>query len=242
MTDPRHDLPRPGPTDGTHLRQIKSYVLRAGRMGPGQERALEALGPRFVLPYDPTLRFNPAAAFGRDAPLILEIGFGMGDATAHIASLRPGDNFLCCEVHEPGVGALLKRIGEQELTNIRILAHDAVEVIDHMLPPDSLDGVHIFFPDPWHKTKHNKRRLVQPVLVAKLAARLKPGGYLHCATDWEPYAQQMLQVLGAEPLLKNTATAPEGWADKPEYRPLTKFEKRGLRLGHGVWDVVFRRV
>jgi len=166
----------------------------------------------------------------------------MGEATAHIAGVLPDTRFLCCEVHEPGVGALLKRIGEQELTNIRILAHDAVEVIDHMLPPGSLDGVHIFFPDPWHKTKHNKRRLVQPVLVAKLAARLKPGGYLHCATDWEPYAQQMLQVLGAEPLLKNTATAPEGWADKPEYRPLTKFEKRGLRLGHGVWDVVFRRV
>jgi hypothetical protein len=148
MTDPRHDLPRPGPTDGTHLRQIKSYVLRAGRMGPGQERALEALGPRFVLPYDPTLRFNPAAAFGRDAPLILEIGFGMGDATAHIASLRPGDNFLCCEVHEPGVGALLKRIGEQQLTNIRILAHDAVEVLDHMLTEATLDGVHIFLSRP----------------------------------------------------------------------------------------------
>jgi tRNA (guanine-N7-)-methyltransferase len=148
MTDPRHDLPRPGPTDGTHLRQIKSYVLRAGRMGPGQERALEALGPRFVLPYDPTLRFNPAAAFGRDAPLILEIGFGMGDATAHIASVRPGDNFLCCEVHEPGVGALLKRIGEQQLTNIRILAHDAVEVLDHMLTEASWTACTSFFPTP----------------------------------------------------------------------------------------------
>ena len=242
MTDPRHDLPRPGPTDGTHLRQIKSYVLRAGRMGPGQERALEALGPRFVLPYDPTLRFNPAAAFGRDAPLILEIGFGMGDATAHIASLRPGDNFLCCEVHEPGVGALLKRIGEQQLTNIRILAHDAVEVLDHMLTEATLDGVHIFFPDPWHKKKHHKRRLIQPPLVARLATRLKPGGYLHCATDWQPYAEQMLAVLGAEPMLANTADASlGGYAPKPVYRPLTKFENRGLKLGHGVWDLVFQR-
>jgi len=141
-------------------------------------------------------------------------------------------------VHEPGVGALLKRIGEQELTNIRILQHDAVEVIDHMLPEGSLDGVHIFFPDPWHKTKHNKRRLIQGPLVAKLAARLKPGGYLHCATDWQPYAEQMLQVLGAEPLLQNTAT---DFAPQPDYRPLTKFENRGLRLGHGVWDVVFVR-
>ena len=236
-----------GAPDGTpppgvaYPKTIKSFVRRAGRTTTGQAKAFEDLGPRFVLPYA-AAPLDADAAFGRSAPLVLEIGFGMGEATAHIARVRPDDNFLCCEVHEPGVGALLKRIGEQELTNIRILAHDAVEVIDHMLPPGSLDGVHIFFPDPWHKTKHNKRRLVQPVLVAKLAARLKPGGYLHCATDWEPYAQQMLQVLGAEPLLKNTATAPEGWADKPDYRPLTKFEKRGLRLGHGVWDVVFRRV
>ena len=140
----------------------------------------------------------------------------------------------------------LKRIGEQNLTNIRICAHDAVEVIDHMLPLQSLDGVHIFFPDPWHKTKHNKRRLIQSPLVAKLARRLKVGGYLHCATDWEPYAQQILEVLSAEPLLKNRAlvTNPElaGYAPKPHYRPLTKFENRGIKLGHGVWDVVFERI
>jgi tRNA (guanine-N7-)-methyltransferase len=156
-----------------------------------------------VLPYT-AAPLDATAAFGRCAPLILEIGFGMGEATAHIASVRPNDNFLCCEVHEPGVGALLKRIGEQHLTNIRILAHDAVEVLDHMLPEGTLDGIHIFFPDPWHKKKHNKRRLIQPPLVAKLATRLKPGGYLHCATDWQPYAEQMLAVLGAEPLLANT--------------------------------------
>lgn len=216
---------------------IKSYVRRAGRTTTGQAKAFEELAPRFVLNY----RAEPldgAAAFGRTAPLILEIGFGMGEATAHIARVRPDDNFLCCEVHEPGVGALLKRIGEQDINNIRILQHDAVEVIDHMLQPGSLDGVHIFFPDPWHKKRHNKRRLIQPPLVAKLAARLKPGGYLHCATDWQPYAEQMLEVLGQEPLLVNTA---QGYAPQPEYRPLTKFENRGLRLGHGVWDILFTR-
>jgi tRNA (guanine-N7-)-methyltransferase len=149
-------------------------------------------------------------------------------------------------VHEPGVGALLKRIGEHALHNIRICAHDAVEVIDHMLPLHSLDGVHIFFPDPWHKTKHNKRRLIQAPLIAKLAQRLKVGGYLHCATDWQPYAEQILEVLSAEPALRNRAAAarPEllGYAPKPHYRPLTKFENRGIKLGHGVWDVVFERV
>ena len=225
------------PAGVAYPKTIKSFVRRAGRTTTGQAKAFEDFGPRFVLPYMPA-PLDAAAAFGRSAPLVLEIGFGMGEATAHIAGVRPGDNFLCCEVHEPGVGALLKRIGEQQLTNIRILQHDAVEVIDHMLPERSLDGVHIFFPDPWHKKKHNKRRLIQPPLVAKLAARLKPGGYLHCATDWQPYAEQMLQVLGAEPLLENTA---QGFAPQPAYRPLTKFENRGLRLGHGVWDVVFLR-
>jgi tRNA (guanine-N7-)-methyltransferase len=167
----------------------------------------------------------------------------MGEATAHIAGVRPDDRFLCCEVHEPGVGALLKRIGEQQIPNIRILAHDAVEVIDHMLPLGSLDGIHIFFPDPWHKKRHNKRRLIQAPLVHKLAQRLCPGGYLHCATDWQPYAQQMLDVLGNEPLLTNNSHDPAlaGYAPRPAYRPLTKFENRGLRLGHGVWDLVFLR-
>nr|WP_255594709.1 tRNA (guanosine(46)-N7)-methyltransferase TrmB [Acidovorax sp. sif1233] len=225
------------PAGVSHPKTIKSFVRRAGRTTTGQAKAFEHLGPRFILPYAPAPLDAPAA-FGRTAPLVLEIGFGMGEATAHIAGVRPDDNFLCCEVHEPGVGALLKRIGEQGLTNIRILQHDAVEVIDHMLPDGSLDGVHIFFPDPWHKKKHNKRRLIQAPLVAKLAARLKPGGYLHCATDWQPYAEQMLQVLAAEPRLQNTAT---GFAPQPGYRPLTKFENRGLRLGHGVWDVVFVR-
>ena len=237
------DSPKPSgiPADVPFLRTIKSYVLRAGRTTIGQAKAYELYGPANLLTYAPET-LNASAAFGRSAPLILEIGFGMGEATAHIARVRPDDNFLCCEVHEAGVGALLKRIGEQDLHNIRILRHDAVEVIDHMLSPSSLDGVHIFFPDPWHKTKHHKRRLIQPALVNKLAQRLKPGGYLHCATDWQPYAEQMMEVIGGEPLLANTSNAVDGFAAKPDYRPLTKFENRGLKLGHGVWDLVFRRV
>ena len=233
------------PADVSHPRAIRSFVRRTGRTTLGQAKAFADVGPRFLLPYTGKL-LDFAAAYGRSAPTVLEIGFGMGEATAHIAGLMPEKNFLCCEVHTPGVGALLKRIDEQSLTNIRILQHDAVEVIDHMLAPASLDGVHIFFPDPWHKTKHNKRRLIQSPLIAKLAQRLKVGGYLHCATDWQPYAEQILEVLTAEPRLKNRALAehPElaGYAPKPHYRPLTKFENRGIKLGHGVWDVVFERV
>ncbi len=225
------------PEGVAHPRTIRSFVRRAGRTTTGQAKAFETLGPRFLQPYTGQ-PLDPEAAFGRQAPTVLEIGFGMGEATAHIAGLMPEKNFLCCEVHEPGVGALLKRIGAQGLQNIRIVPHDAVEVIEHMLRPDSLAGIHIFFPDPWHKLRHHKRRLIQPPLVAKLAARLAPGAYLHCATDWEPYAQQILQVLSAEPALRNTAG---GFAPKPHYRPLTKFENRGLKLGHGVWDVVFEK-
>jgi tRNA (guanine-N7-)-methyltransferase len=238
------------------MRTIKSFVKRAGRTTAGQAKAFEDLGPQFLLPYQKSA-INLEAVFAADtgasdqkdaenAPTVLEIGFGMGEATAKIAQTLPETHFLCCEVHEPGVGALLKRIGEGQIRNIRICAHDAVEVIDHMLPLQSLDGVHIFFPDPWHKTKHNKRRLIQSPLIAKLAARLKPGAYIHCATDWQPYAEQILEVLTAEPLLRNRAlsTHPElaGYAPKPHYRPLTKFENRGLKLGHGVWDLVFERV
>ena len=235
-------MPQGAPADVSHPRSIRSFVRRTGRTTAGQARAFAELGPTFLLPYTAAaMDFEPI--FLRTAPTILEIGFGMGEATAHIAGLMPDTNFLCCEVHTPGVGALLKRIDEQRLANIRIVQHDAVEVTDHMLPPSSLDGIHIFFPDPWHKAKHNKRRLIQPALIAKLAARLKPGGYLHCATDWQPYAEQILEVLSNQPLLKNTAAAAsDGYAPKPGYRPLTKFENRGIRLGHGVWDLVFERV
>ncbi|MBV5298519.1 MAG: tRNA (guanosine(46)-N7)-methyltransferase TrmB [Rhodoferax sp.] len=253
--------PAPGshqsvPVGVAYPKEIRSFVRRAGRSTSGQTRAFEELGPRFLLPYQPsTIDFvaayaDPTRAAGQNPlinrPIVLEIGFGMGEATARIAALLPETNFLCCEVHQPGVGALLKRIGEQGLHNIRICAHDAVEVIDQMLPPQSLDGIHIFFPDPWHKARHNKRRLIQPALVAKLAVRLKVGGYIHCATDWQHYAEQMLAVFSAEPLLKNTALPahPElsGYAPRPDYRPLTKFENRGLKLGHGVWDLVFARI
>jgi tRNA (guanine-N7-)-methyltransferase len=221
-----------------HLRRtIKSYVMRAGRTTEGQARALEVLGPKFLLPYQPTLLDYPTV-FGRQAPVVLEIGFGMGDATAQIAQTMPEVDFIGCEVHEPGVGALLKHVGDKQLTNIRIIRHDAVEVLEHMVAPASLSGLHIYFPDPWHKTRHHKRRLIQAPFVAKLVTYLAPGGYLHCATDWAPYAQQMLQVLGQEPLLENSA---DGFAPKPHYRPLTKFENRGLRLGHGVWDLVFKK-
>jgi tRNA (guanine-N7-)-methyltransferase len=229
------------PTDAPFMRVIKTYVLRAGRMGPGQTRAFDQFGPHFLVPYQ-TERLDAATTFGRTAPLILEIGFGMGDATAKIAQTRADDNFLCCEVHAPGVGALLKRCGEEQIDNIRIVQHDAVEVMDHMLGENSLDGVHIFFPDPWHKSRHHKRRLIQSPFVNRLARHIKPGGYLHLATDWAPYAEQMLQVLSAETLLKNTATDASGFAPKPSYRPLTKFENRGLKLGHGVWDLVFTKV
>jgi len=225
-----------GAPDAT-ARSVRSFVLRAGRIGPGQQRALDELGPRFVLPYRAE-RLDLAATFGRDAPVVLEIGFGMGDATAQIAAALPGTDFIGIEVHAPGVGALLKRIGEQRLTNLRLIQHDAVEVLQHMIPPASLAGVHIYFPDPWPKKRHHKRRLIQPAWVRQLVTRLAPGGYLHCATDWQPYAEQMLQVLGAEAGLVNTA---DGYAPRPAWRPQTKFETRGLKLGHGVWDLLFRR-
>ncbi|MFP6558272.1 tRNA (guanosine(46)-N7)-methyltransferase TrmB [Paraburkholderia sp. B3] len=232
-----HESAEGASTDALHRRRIRSFVTRAGRVSTGQRRALDDLGPRFVVPYTP----QPAdwdAVFGRRAPRVLEIGFGMGASTAEIAGLRPDDDFLGVEVHEPGVGALLKLIGEQNLANIRIIQHDAVEVLEQMIAPASLDGVHIFFPDPWHKARHHKRRLIQPKFVELLVSRMKPGAYLHCATDWQNYAEQMLEVLSATPALQNTA---DGYAPRPDYRPVTKFERRGLRLGHGVWDLVFRR-
>ena len=220
----------------TH-RPLRSFVLRAGRMGSGQQKALETLAPLYQLPYVPQ-PIDWLAVFGRSAPRVLEIGFGMGDATAQIAAARPETDFIGIEVHVPGVGALLKRIGDQGLKNLRVVQHDAVEVVQHMVAPASLQAVHVFFPDPWHKKRHNKRRLLQAPFVALLASRLAQGGLLHCATDWQPYAEQMLDVLSAEALLANTAA---GYAPKPDYRPLTKFEHRGLKLGHGVWDLVFAR-
>ncbi|MBN8283787.1 tRNA (guanosine(46)-N7)-methyltransferase TrmB [Zoogloea sp.] len=217
---------------------IRSFVLRQGRMSDAQHRFLDEMMPKVGIDFRPE-PIDLAQVFGRKAPQIVEIGFGMGQATAQIAQARPGDDFVGIEVHAPGVGGLCKLIEEGGITNLRIVQHDAVEVLRDMIPEGSLAGVHIYFPDPWPKKRHHKRRLVQGPFVKLIASRLAPGGYLHCATDWEEYAQQMLEVLSAEPMLANTA---EGFAPKPDYRPLTKFENRGIKLGHGVWDVVFRKV
>ncbi len=222
---------------------IRSYVLRQGRVSNAQQRYYEDGMPRWGLPYRAGL-LDLAGLFGRQAevaPKILEIGFGMGETTASIAAAHPENDYLGIEVHTPGVGSLLKEIAERGLGNVRICQHDAVEVLRDMIPLVSLSGAHIFFPDPWPKKRQQKRRLIQGPLVHLLAERLMPGGYLHCATDWEEYALQMVEVLGAEPLLENTGALPGGFAQRPAYRPQTKFETRGLRLGHGVWDVVFRR-
>ncbi len=218
-------------------RSIRSYVLRQGRVTAAQASAVERLMPVHGIAFSPA-PLDLEQAFGRRAPRILEIGFGMGETTAAIAAAHPECDYLGIEVHTPGVGALLRHIESLGLTNVRVIHHDAVEVVDRMIAPGTLDGVHVFFPDPWPKKRHHKRRLLQPGFVHRLATRLKPGAYLHAATDWEDYATQMLEVLAAEPLLENTAI---GFAPRPEGRPLTKFETRGARLGHGVWDLVFRR-
>ena len=219
-------------------RSVRSFVLRQGRVSNAQSRAYEALLPVYGLPFqDHPLDF--VASFGRKAPTILEIGFGMGESTATIAATNPTLNYLAVEVHTPGVGSLLKQIDEQGLKNIRVVQHDAVEVLDYMIKPGSLAGVHIFFPDPWPKKRHHKRRLIQAPFVQRIAACLANDAYLHAATDWEDYAVQILSVLSAEPLLQNAA---DQFSPRPANRPQTKFESRGLGLGHGVWDIVFRRI
>lgn len=221
----------------TEHRPIRSFVLRQGRVSNAQRRAHEILMPKYGIPFSEK-RLDLDQIFGRSAPRFLEIGFGMGETTALIAKANPKNDYLAVEVHTPGVGSLLKQIGELGLTNIRIIQHDVVEVLHHALPPECLDGVHIFFPDPWPKARHHKRRLIQPEFISLLCRHLKPGGYVHAATDWEDYAEQILEVLSGEPQLINTDA---DYATRPEYRPLTKFEQRGLRLGHGVWDVIFQK-
>jgi tRNA (guanine-N7-)-methyltransferase len=256
------------------IRKIRSFVRRAGRTTNAQSRAMNELAPQFLIPFKQAL-FD-WSVFGQDPDLdnspqrILEIGFGMGESTAHIAQVRPQDVFLGIEVHEPGVGALLKKIGELQLSNLRLIQHDAVEVLEQMITKDFLDGVHIFFPDPWHKKRHHKRRLIQKDFLTLLASRLKTGGYIHLATDWQHYAEQMLLVLNQHPDLKNCskqsmllraielsntdqeiggivfsydhlAKPHPGYVERPAYRPTTKFENRGLKLGHGVWDLLYRK-
>ncbi len=250
--------------------RVRSFVRRAGRTTNAQEHAIATLGEQYLAPYrEATFDWS---IFGRqyaDTARVIEIGFGMGESTAQIAQIRPNDVFLGLEVHEPGVGALLKRIGELSLGNLRLISHDAVEVFEQMIAPNSIDGVHIFFPDPWHKTRHHKRRLIQKKFVELLVSRLKVGGYIHLATDWHHYAEQMLLVLNRQAQLQNQSsqhiylqtieaseqviggipfTAAElqdlqlGYVEKPDYRPLTKFENRGLKLGHGVWDLLYRKI
>ncbi len=216
---------------------IRSFVRRQGRVSNAQQRYREQMIASIGVPYRAAL-VDLDAAFARTAPRILEIGFGMGETSAVIAARHPENDYLGIEVHTPGVGSLCKLVAELGLQNQRIIQHDAVEVLRDMIAPASLAGVHIFFPDPWPKKRHHKRRLLQEPFVALLASRLRPGGYLHCATDWHDYAEQMLRVLAAEARLENTVA---GFAPRPEHRPQTKFEQRGLRLGHAVWDVIFRR-
>jgi len=222
----------------TQRRPIRSFVLRQGRMSAAQQRALQELAPRYSIAFSAE-PIDVERLFGRRAPCVLEIGFGMGETTAAIADAHREIDFIAVDVHGPGVGSLLKRIGELALDNVRVVRHDAVEVVASMIPEASLAGIHVFFPDPWPKKRHHKRRLLQPRFVHALASRLAPGGYLHAATDWEDYADQILATFAACALLENTA---DGFAARPAYRPQTKFEHRGIALGHGVRDVVFRRV
>jgi len=218
-------------------RPIRSFVLRQGHFSPAQRQTYEALLPHFGIPFSPT-PLDLERAFGRSNPKVLEIGSGMGETTAAIAAGRPEHDFLAVEVHAPGIAGLLRLVDRQGLTNVRVVRHDAVEVVQQMIAPGALAAVHIFFPDPWPKKRHHKRRLLQPPFVHALAERLAPGGYLHAATDWQDYATEILATFHAEPLLLNMASE---FAPRPAYRPLTKFERRGLARGHGVWDVIFRR-
>jgi len=225
------------PRAGILRRPIRSFALRQGRFSPAQRRAHEELLPRFGIAFA-AAPLEPAAVFGRKAPVILEIGSGMGETTAEIAQAIPDRDFLAVEVHAPGVGSLLRQIDARGLSNLRVIQHDATEVVREMIAPGALAGIHVFFPDPWPKKRHHKRRLLQPPFVHELALRLAGGGYLHVATDWQDYAAAILAALVQEPLLENTA---RDYAPRPPHRPLTKFERRGIRLGHAVWDLVFRR-
>jgi tRNA (guanine-N7-)-methyltransferase len=233
----REDTRAAAPDAAPRHAHIRSFVMRRGHLSDAQRDAHAALLPRYGVP-DADGPIDFVALFGRRAPVVLEIGFGMGHTTAQIAAARPGTDFLGVEVYTPGVGSLLRTVHERGLGNVRVIQRDAVEVLRDRIAPGALAGVHVYFPDPWPKARHHKRRLIQPGFVAALVDRIAPGGYLHCATDWAPYAEQMLEVLSAETRLANTA---DGFAPRPDWRPETKFERRGLRLGHGVWDLMFVR-
>ena len=227
------------PDKPSKRRAIRSFVLRTGRMTASQQQAYDTAWPQWGLSHKGGL-LAPEKAFGRAGPLVLEIGFGMGDSLVSMAKAAPATNFIGIEVHTPGVGKLMRGMIDEDLDNIRVYHHDAVEILRDCIPLGSLDGVQIFFPDPWHKKRHHKRRLIQPPFVEQLAKYIKPGGVLHLATDWENYAQQMMAVLSASSSYRNSVED-NAYAPRPESRPLTKFEKRGHRLGHGVWDILFQR-
>ena len=220
------------------MRKIKSFVLRQGRLTKGQQHAMEHFWPLFGLEADGAL-LDFAAIFGNDQPVTLEIGFGNGDSLASMAQADPGRNFIGIEVHTPGVGHLLYLLDDKRLSNVRAMNSDAVEIIAQQIPVASLDRIQLYFPDPWHKKRHNKRRIVQPEFVSLIASRLKPGGVFHLATDWEDYALHMAEVMQASPEFRSLAEDGAAFSPRPGFRPLTKFEQRGLRLGHGVWDLLY---
>lgn len=220
------------------MRHIRSFVRREGRMTPSQQRSLDQLWPRFGI--EPETAIAPPTLFGRTAPLHLEIGFGMGHALFELATQHPDEDYIGIEVHRPGVGRLLDEIDKNGINNIRLLKHDAIEVLTKQLPENSLDSVMLFFPDPWHKKRHNKRRIVQPEFIQLIHRCLKPGGVFHLATDWEEYSEWMMELMSAAPSFTNQIGTRK-FAPRPDSRPVTKFEKRGLRLGHGVWDLLFEK-
>ncbi len=223
----------------TYMRRVRSFVLREGRLTKGQQHALENHWTDYGVDYQPHL-LNLSQLFGRDNPKVLEIGFGMGKSLVQMAKAAPEKDFIGIEVHKPGVGACLSEAVAQQVANLKVFEHDAVEVLQHMIADSSLDTVQLFFPDPWHKKRHHKRRIVQPDFVQLLRCKLKPGGVFHMATDWENYAQHMLEVMNAAEGFSNLA-ADNTYVERPEHRPLTKFEQRGQRLGHGVWDLLFKK-
>lgn len=218
------------------IRKIRSFIRRQGRITAGQQQALDEHWDKYCLAPDADCRFGDI--FGREAPVIVEIGFGNGISLAEMAAANPQNDYIGIEVHKPGVGHLIMQLEKRQLSNVRIYYHDAIEILERCIPGNSLDGVHLFFPDPWPKKRHHKRRIVKPEFIELVTAKLKPGGYFHCATDWRNYAEQMLRVLANAKGLHNT-DAEGGYSERPAYRPLTKFENRGLRLGHGVWDLIF---
>lgn len=237
--EPRNDEAQ-SPPDASPRRAIRSYVVRAGRMTVAQERAWRELWPKYGIENSADVLDLRAAFDGRDAPVTFEIGFGNGETLVALAAMHPERNYLGLEVHRPGVGHLMLRCAEQSLANVRAICADAVEVLRQRVPDESLDEVLLYFPDPWPKKRHHKRRIVQPAFVERVARKLRPGGVFRLATDWQPYAEHMLVTAGACDLLANASTE-AGYVARPESRPLTRFERRGQRLGHGTWDLAFLR-